>query len=1131
MRKRILSLLLVAAMLLLMIPTTVFAASYTFDENATIFTQNFTTETPRPNNLGEYFTVTSTPFAPSDGTTTWNTGTNGTSANVFNMNSSKKYGPTHAVLTFTFKKSCNFWMKFLFSIRTDPRSYVEISLNGVSQVKGTSDNKLVSPYSLDVKKGDVLTIDFYSDEDFNTPCQMTLKNIRCTDLATQDAKITFDSNETASGHVITGSMDVQTVNIGEATPLNANGFTNTYTKNYGSTNYGGEVKFLGWNTKADGTGTAYADGAEITASGDTTLYAQWASSSVLVHYDLNNPDDPDAVNPSSTTDVGFRYNIPDTEPTREGYTFGGWHTAPIGGETITEKYSNKYTVLNDARPYQSDANEGEKTFYAHWTKYISVTIDPGDYTGSISGGNWISTGIHNQLETRMNTMLGKWTGSYRPAGKVFEGWYIKNEDGSYGDKVYPLDTQYDFTNKLGDHVTFIAKWVVPTYVVKYEANNASATGTMEDQTIEFGADTALKECAYTVKGYHFTGWTDTAGNTYKDGETINRTWTDANTNGEVLTLSATWKEGINYQEALDKVFVEGNLYNPGTNEAIVYDKVTSDVHFPTTRDLGKYTYDKYGLGFDGSVTPVVIESSDSDVIVAPDTPNSARVAVYRPLPREDAKEVTITVKIMNRPGGAGTGYTGTLAEKKIKLTVQPLTTDEISAAAAFMKKVCTKDVYWEGIRKANSDQNNITGDLQSFIEIVPNGEDGYKFIRTEEDSKGVGVKADEIDGWYESQKYRTFRSSEPDIISHENLLLTKPQYITEVTIDSVLSYSEYAKYWEKFKDNKDYAQFEQFYKQPVSVTLMVPGTSLKEVEAPVANTGLIYDGTEKIGVNEGTGYTLSGYKNTDAGNYTAQATLAVGYVWSDGTSDAKEIAWSIEKAEQSAPTGLEAARPSVAGAPDGKITGTGRDMEYRKEGEDAWTDCTGTEITDLAAGNYEVRLKETANYKASEVVTITVAEGDVPTYALTIVDGSGSGSYEAGSSVEIKANAPKDGKQFDKWVLVSGEADIADVNSESTTVTTKGTEATIEARYKDADKTTPGGDTGKTDKDNKDDKTDKTDTKMNNSTGKTGNKSNSASPKTGDSSLPIGSAAALFVSGGMLAMWVLVSKRKRKIGL
>ena len=257
----------------------------------------------------------------------------------------------------------------------------------------------------------------------------------------------------------------------------------------------------------------------------------------------------------------------------------------------------------------------------------------------------------------------------------------------------------------------------------------------------------------------------------------------------------------------------------------------------------------------------------------------------------------------------------------------------------------------------------------------------------------------------------------------------------------------------------------------------------------------------------------------------------MGYVWSDGTSDAKEIAWSIEKAEQSAPTGLEAARPSVAGAPDGKITGTGRDMEYRKEGEDAWTDCTGTEITDLAAGNYEVRLKETANYKASEVVTITVAEGDVPTYALTIVDGSGSGSYEAGSSVEIKANAPKDGKQFDKWVLVSGEADIADVNSESTTVTTKGTEATIEARYKDADKTTPGGDTGKTDKDNKDDKTDKTDTKMNNSTGKTGNKSNSASPKTGDSSLPIGSAAALFVSGGMLAMWVLVSKRKRKIGL
>ena len=63
MKKRILPIVLVLVMLLSLLPAQVFAASYTFDPNATIFTQNYTTETPRPNNLGDYFTVTTTPLS------------------------------------------------------------------------------------------------------------------------------------------------------------------------------------------------------------------------------------------------------------------------------------------------------------------------------------------------------------------------------------------------------------------------------------------------------------------------------------------------------------------------------------------------------------------------------------------------------------------------------------------------------------------------------------------------------------------------------------------------------------------------------------------------------------------------------------------------------------------------------------------------------------------------------------------------------------------------------------------------------------------------------------------------------------------------------------------------------------
>lgn len=65
-----------------------------------------------------------------------------------------------------------------------------------------------------------------------------------------------------------------------------------------------------------------------------------------------------------------------------------------------------------------------------------------------------------------------------------------------------------------------------------------------------------------------------------------------------------------------------------------------------------------------------------------------------------------------------------------------------------MTKVCTEDVYWEGIRKANSDRDRVTGDMRSFIEIVPDG-DGYKFVRDMDAYNAVGVKADDIPGWYE----------------------------------------------------------------------------------------------------------------------------------------------------------------------------------------------------------------------------------------------------------------------------------------------------------------------------------------------------------------------------------------------
>ena len=284
---------------------------------------------------------------------------------------------------------------------------------------------------------------------------------------------------------------------------------------------------------------------------------------------------------------------------------------------------------------------------------------------------------------------------------------------------------------------------------------------------------------------------------------------------------------LDYQALLEAALTEYGLHDPQDSASIDTASVTSDIQFPTTRQLNTIAYRDYNQDFDGKYTPILLCTSDDSVIVSADpaTANVARMVTYRPLPGQSAKTVTVTVKILSRPSGEGKDYDSmtVLASKDITLTVQPLTQDELDAASAFMTKVCTEDVYWEGIRKANSDRDRVTGDMRSFIEIVPDG-DGYKFVRDMDAYNAAGVKADDIPGWYDAQQYRCFRSSNSAVVSHENLLLTQPKYNTRITIDSVLTYTEYAKYYEKFQSDPAYTQFAKFYKQPISTTVTVIGT-------------------------------------------------------------------------------------------------------------------------------------------------------------------------------------------------------------------------------------------------------------------------------------------------------------------
>ena len=72
-------------------------------------------------------------------------------------------------------------------------------------------------------------------------------------------------------------------------------------------------------------------------------------------------------------------------------------------------------------------------------------------------------------------------------------------------------------------------------------------------------------------------------------------------------------------------------------------------------------------------------------------------------------------------------------------------------------------------------------------------------------------------------------------------------------------------------------------------------TVTANLPVPTAVPNLVYDGGAKTGVVAGAGYTLTGNVATNAGAYTATATLEPNYFWADGASHPTNVAWTIAK--------------------------------------------------------------------------------------------------------------------------------------------------------------------------------------------------------------------------------------------
>ncbi len=212
--------------------------------------------------------------------------------------------------------------------------------------------------------------------------------------------ITFDPN---GG---TGTMDPITFGYGATSALPACTFARS--------NY----HFIGWNTAADGSGTAYADGAELSLKADVTLYAQWAANPVIT-FDANGGTGtmyPITVVPGVATELpacGFSCRAHD---------FAGWNTAKDGTGTAYADASQISTTSS-------------LTLYAQWSEQTyTLTYDPngGTWADGTTGAVSMTYGKASEpatildAPTREGYRFVRWEGSSYQPGDAYD---TRGDDG------------------------------------------------------------------------------------------------------------------------------------------------------------------------------------------------------------------------------------------------------------------------------------------------------------------------------------------------------------------------------------------------------------------------------------------------------------------------------------------------------------------------------------------------------------------------------------------------------------------------------------------------------------------------------------------------------------------------------
>ena len=346
-----------------------------------------------------------------------------------------------------------------------------------------------------------------------------------------------------------GHMGYEKFAYGSTRQLKPNTFTRT------------GYEFSGWNTKADGSGTPYADGQTVNITGDLTLHAQWTPLKYTVQFDANGGT-------GSMPDQTFTHDEPQALNVHqfkfEGFGFDSWNTEKDGSGT---KYHDgeKITVTGDMMLYaQWDADMHTVTFIAN-------------------GG----TGHMDAEQFPFGSAQSLTPNAFTREGFTFTGWNTEAD----GSGTAYADGQ---TVNISGDLTLYAQWAAGRYTVQFDANGG--TGSMQPQSFELGQEQALTRCSFSREGFLFLGWNtlpDGSGTNYGDGQTVRNLSTE---DGAVVTLYALWTDRLTHVITFD-----ANDGSGRTNQQRVEDSVKTRLT-PNEFYRDGYRFIEWNTEADGSGT-------------------------------------------------------------------------------------------------------------------------------------------------------------------------------------------------------------------------------------------------------------------------------------------------------------------------------------------------------------------------------------------------------------------------------------------------------------------------------------------------------------------------------------------------